>query len=181
MNFRQDIYDQIQLWQMHHYHPYDQSWNAHHELHYKWINSFINIFQKIKCCAICRLVEPNHQQKHFSLIENAYNKLNIHEFGCATYGIVNCLLSTYTAPSNGIVFLCLKRCVEFDAPMHGKYVFLNHKCKWKHFYHNIHYTYNYYFLNSGLPNCKMIDTSLFNNPLLSWDSILDFKNLEISF
>lgn len=147
------------------YHPYGQRWNAHHELHDKWIHSFINIFQKIKCCPICRLVELNYQQKHFSLIENAYNKLNIHEFGCTTYGIVNCLLSTYTATSNGNVFLCLKCHVEYVAPTHGKYVFFNHKCKWKQFYQNIHFTYNFCFLNIRLLNWKMIDTSLFNNPL----------------
>jgi hypothetical protein len=42
-------------------------------------------------------------------------------------------------------------------------------------WHYLILTYNFIlFLNIELLNCKMIDISLFNNPLLSWDGILDF-------
>jgi hypothetical protein len=50
---------------MEHCQPNDYNWNARNELYDKWINSSTNVFQKMKCCAICEIIRLNHQGKHF--------------------------------------------------------------------------------------------------------------------
>ncbi len=99
MRFKKYVYDRVQYQQMQHYQPYDQSWNASHQiLHDKWINCSTNVFQKMKSCALCGIIQLNTQI--FNKKNNVYNRFNIHEVGCTPYGIVNYLLSNYTT-SNG--------------------------------------------------------------------------------
>jgi hypothetical protein len=59
------VYDCVWQRQMEHCQPNDYNWNARNELYDKWINSSTNVFQKMKCCAICEIIRLNHQGKHF--------------------------------------------------------------------------------------------------------------------
>jgi hypothetical protein len=78
----------------------------------------------MKCCAICGIVEFNHQCKQFSKMNNVYNKLNFDESRSTPYGIDNCLLSNDTTTSNGEnMILCFKCYNEYDAPTYGKNMF----------------------------------------------------------
>jgi len=62
-------------------------------------------------------------------------------------------------------------------------LFFNHQLIWKHFCLNVHFIYNYfikkYWLHIQkkrvLNTCEIIDSSLLNNPLLSWDGLLNKK------
>ncbi len=65
MQFKKNVYDYVQQWQMEHYQPYDYNWNAQNELYDNWINDSKYVFQKMKCCAICGIVKLKHQHKHF--------------------------------------------------------------------------------------------------------------------
>jgi hypothetical protein len=62
---------------------------------------FTNMFQKMKCCAICGIVKLIHQNKHFKKMKSIYNKLHSIEHGCTPYGIANCLLFNFTTMANG--------------------------------------------------------------------------------
>ncbi len=55
MRFENDIYDQ----------SCDQSYNVQHEL---FTNSFTNVCEKLKCCAICGIVELNNEHNHFKKV-----------------------------------------------------------------------------------------------------------------
>ncbi len=52
MRFENDIYDQ----------SCDQSYNFQHEL---FTNSFTNVCEKLKCCAICGTLKLNNEHNHF--------------------------------------------------------------------------------------------------------------------
>jgi hypothetical protein len=93
------------------------------------MNFSTNVFQKMKCCAICRMVKLIHQNKHFQKMNSIYNIICSIEHGCTPYGITNFLLSNFTTTSNGKnMFLCLKCYNEYAAPIYGKYVVINHQC-----------------------------------------------------
>jgi hypothetical protein len=66
--------------------PYDQCWNVGHELYNKWMNFSTNVFQKMKCFAICGILKLIHQNKHFRKMNSIYNKLYSIEDGCTSYG-----------------------------------------------------------------------------------------------
>jgi len=117
-----------------------------------------------------------------------YNKLNTNESRCTPYGIANCLLFNYTTTLNGgNMILCLNYYNEYDAPTYGKYVVFQSPTYMK----AILIEHPYYiqllsFLNIwlhiqnqnwGFCTGKIIDVSLLNSLLLSWDRIL---NKEIS-
>jgi hypothetical protein len=61
-------------------------------------------------------------------------------------------------------------------------LFFNHQLIWKHSRLNIHFIYNYCiffildYISKGFSTSEIIDSSLLNSPLLSWDGILDLKN-----
>jgi len=124
-------------------------------------------------------IRLNHQCKHFKNLNNIYNNLNTNEFGFTLYGIVNCLLFDYTTTSNGNeMYIGLKCYIEHDAPTYVKYVFFNHQLIWKHYCLNIHFIYNYClfiywitYTKRGFSTSEIIDSSLLNSPLLTWDGI----------
>jgi hypothetical protein len=82
MRFKKYVYDQVQYQQMQHYQPYDRSWNASHQiLHDKWINCSTNVFQKMKCIALCRIIQLNTQifnKKIMFTVDSIFMKLDVH-------------------------------------------------------------------------------------------------------
>jgi hypothetical protein len=75
------------------------------------------------CCAICGLIELNHQCEHFKKLNSMCNNLNINEFGFTFYDNTNCLLFNYMTTSNGKeIKMCLKCYIERDASTYVKYV-----------------------------------------------------------
>jgi hypothetical protein len=138
------------------------------------------------CCAICGLTKLNHQRKHFRKLISLYNNANTNEFGCTLYGITNCLLSDYTTTSNGKeIYICSKCHIERDAPTYVKYVVFQSPTYMKAFFsQHPFYIQLFSFLNIGLhiqiffwgfSIGEIIDSSLLNSPLLSWDDILNKK------
>jgi hypothetical protein len=71
------------------------------------MNFSTNVFQKMKCFAICGILKLIHQNKHFRKMNGIYNKLYSNEHGCTSYGIVICLLSNFTTRLNGKICFCV--------------------------------------------------------------------------
>ncbi len=94
-------------------------------------------------------------------------------------------MSNYTTTSdNKEIYLCLKCYVECKAPTHTKYVvfqspiYMNALLS-KHplYIQSLSFGLHIQNQNWGFGTCEIMNVSLSNSPLLSWDGILDFKNM----
>jgi len=91
---------------------------------------------------------------------------------------MNCLLANSTTTINGQeMYLCLNCFVEFQAPTYAKYVFFSvtHLYECTFIKTSIIYTMIILFKYWGFSIGEIMNISLLNNPLLSWDRILDSK------
>jgi len=95
-----------------------------------------------------------------------------------------CLLSDYTTTLNGKeIYICSKCHIERDVPTYVKYVIFQSPTYMKAIFvsTSILCTIMFFFniglhiqkKNWGFNTCEIIDPSLLNSPLLSWDGILD--------
>ena len=186
MRSLKDVHEQVRKRRCQRFQPYDWAWSSRNEVHDKWTKATSTFFKDLKCCAICGVTKLLHKNKKYKSIPNP----NINDFdtliqpGCTPYGIANVCLSQYTTNATGnVMHLCMKCYMNKTKPVNARYVIYQSPSYTKSIIStNPLHVQLLSFLDIGLhiqsrnwgfSTGQILETSLLNSPLLSWDGTTD--------
>ena len=186
MRYIKDVYEQVRRRCCQRFQPYDWAWGSRNEVHDKWTKATSTFFKVFQCCAIYGVTKLLHRNKKYRSTPNPNidDSETLIQPGCTLYGLGNVYLSQYTTNTKrNVMHLCMKCYMNQTKPVNAPYVV----------YHSPSYTKSIILTNPlhvqllsfldiglhiqsrnwGFSTGQILETSLLNNPLLSWDGTID--------
>ena len=181
-----DVNEQVRKRRCQRFQPFDWAWSARNEIVDKWIEATSTFFKEFQCCAICGVTKLSHKHKKYRSIPNPNvdDSSTLNQPGCTPYGLTNAYLSHYTTNAKGnVMHLCMKCNNNKTKPANAPYVVFHSPSYTKSIIStNPLHVQLLSFLDIGMhiqsrnwrfSTVEIIETSLLNSPLLSWDGTTD--------